>query len=111
MEYDNNMRGALFVNGYKKKDSQPDMRGTCTINGQEYDVAAWRKTAAKNGNIFLSLTFQPPYKGQAATASNPLDFLSGENATSTPDPAPAFTSHQAETDPGFTVDPDDDVPF
>lgn len=36
-------RGSLFHNADKRKPSQPDMRGDCTIGGAAYDVQAWRR--------------------------------------------------------------------
>lgn len=55
-EYDNEMRGALFVNDRKKKDSHPDRKGTCTIEGVEYWVSGWLKKT-RDGKTFLSLAF------------------------------------------------------
>lgn len=113
-EFDNNMSGVLFVNNYKTpNDNKPDMRGTCTINGQEFQVAAWRKTA-KNGNPFLSLNFQLPWNPQqGATANNPLDFLPGQQPQAAPTTDLSYpTTTPATTDiDGFTVDPDDEPPF
>jgi uncharacterized protein (DUF736 family) len=56
-DYDNNMRGVLFKNTRKTKDSQPDYRGSCEIEGVEYWIAGWRKTPKSGGDSFLSLAF------------------------------------------------------
>jgi hypothetical protein len=54
-DYDNNMRGVLFPNDRKEKDTQPDLKGNCEIGGVEYWLSAWRKEGAKGR--FLSLAF------------------------------------------------------
>jgi len=56
-EYDNNMRGVLFKNDRKEKDTHPDYKGQSEVNGVEYWLSAWIKTD-KNGNKFMSLSFQ-----------------------------------------------------
>ena len=56
-EYDNEMRGVLFRNDKREKDSQPQAKGTCQIDGVEYWVSAWTNTD-KNGNKYQSLSFQ-----------------------------------------------------
>lgn len=38
--YDDEMRFVLFTNE-KTKDSQPDIKGECTINGVKYRLAGW----------------------------------------------------------------------
>ena len=56
-EYDNNMHGALF-DGDPQKDTDPDMRGQCEVDGVEYWVAAWWKKSKKVGD-FLSFALTP----------------------------------------------------
>jgi len=53
-DYDNNLRGVLFVNHKKENPKQPDMTGNCEIDGVEYWLSAWNKTSAK-GSTFMSL--------------------------------------------------------
>lgn len=36
-------RGRLFGNADKRKPSQPDMRGECSIGGAAYDLSAWHR--------------------------------------------------------------------
>ncbi len=51
--------GTLWENGYKQKETHPDMRGDFLhIDGQEYEVAAWKK-ATRDGKPYLSLKVQP----------------------------------------------------
>lgn len=50
------LSGSLFRNTYKKSPNQPDHRGSCKIDGEEYDISAWIKDG-KSGKFF-SLAFQ-----------------------------------------------------
>ena len=56
-EYDNNLRGALFKNDRKEKDTHPDYKGSCEIDGDEYWISAWIKSS-KEGKKFMSLSFE-----------------------------------------------------
>lgn len=55
MEYDNNMRGVLFRNDRKEKETHPDYKGSCEVDGVEMWISAWIKDG-KNGK-FMSLSF------------------------------------------------------
>ena len=66
-DYDNNLRGVLFKNNKRTKDTQPNMTGNCEIDGVEYWVSAWTKESAA-GNRFISLSFTP--KEEQANASS-----------------------------------------
>tara|TARA_B100000242_G_scaffold179045_1_gene128443 strand:- start:514 stop:894 length:381 start_codon:yes stop_codon:yes gene_type:complete len=46
--------GSLFPN-QKTKDTQPDMTGKVSIEGQLYRVAAWSKKSQKTGKDYLSM--------------------------------------------------------
>lgn len=54
-DYDNNLRGVLFKNDRKEKDSHPDYKGSCEVDGTEYWLSAWIKEG-RNGK-FMSLAF------------------------------------------------------
>ena len=82
MAYDNNMTGVLFRNA--EKDSAhpnwPDHKGQCEINGEEFWVSAWVKTAGQNsknpGSKFFSLAFtakeaQGPMTGKSEQQKDP----------------------------------------
>ena len=56
-EYDNNLRGVLFMNDKGDNPNRPDMFGSCEIDGVEYRISAWNKTSAK-GSQFMSLSLQ-----------------------------------------------------
>ncbi len=49
---------SLFNNGYKQKDSHPDMRGDLLLDGKEYEIAAWKK-ATRTGEPWYSMKVQP----------------------------------------------------
>lgn len=66
-QYDNNMRGVLFKNDRKEKDTHPDYKGSCEINGVEMWLSAWLKEGQKGK--FMSLSFQPKEQ-QAQTQHN-----------------------------------------
>jgi hypothetical protein len=54
-EYSNELRGVLFKNDRKEKDTHPDYKGSAEIGGVEYWLSAWIKTSAKGK--FMSLSF------------------------------------------------------
>ncbi len=60
-DYDNNLRGALFKNDRKEKDTHPDYKGSCEIDGTEFWVSAWIKQS-KAGAKFMSLSFEAKEK-------------------------------------------------
>jgi hypothetical protein len=47
-------RGSLFENAQKRKPSQPDLQGDCSIAGAPYEVRAWRREEQ------LTITVAPP---------------------------------------------------
>jgi hypothetical protein len=78
-------RGSLFQNNDKRKPSQPDMRGDCTIDGTAYDMQAWKREEQ------LTLTLAPA-RGDQNTY--PPDAFRGAL-----DPAPK-SSGRAKAEPG-----------
>ena len=62
-EYDNTNSGALFKNKDKKTDNHPDYRGSINVNGQEFWISSWLKTA-KSGEKYMSLSVQPKHEQQ-----------------------------------------------
>jgi uncharacterized protein (DUF736 family) len=55
MEYDNEKRGVLFKNSKKETEKHPDYTGTVTVDGVEYQLAAWIRQS-KTGKPFMSLS-------------------------------------------------------
>ena len=56
-QYDNEGRGVLFKNKERTKDSQPQAKGSCQLEGVEYWVSAWTQES-KAGQRYQSLSFQ-----------------------------------------------------
>lgn len=55
-KYDDELRGALFVNKTKQPgDRRPDREGYVQVEGKRYRVAGWLRTARDSGESFLSL--------------------------------------------------------
>lgn len=59
MAYEHNDgNGSLFQNK-KENDNQPDMTGSCKIDGRVWRVAAWLKETSRGQKMF-SLKFSEP---------------------------------------------------
>ena len=83
------LRGSLFRNNKKEKNSQPDYNGSCKVNGVEYRLSAWLKETAQ-GEKFFSM---------ALTHPDTLPKKDGQNGA--PEPAKTLSA----------PDDDDDLPF
>jgi len=60
-------RATLFVNKYKEKETQPDMKGTMTdLDGNEFEIAGW-KGKTQNGEDKISIQVSKPYVKNEAT--------------------------------------------
>jgi len=57
-QYDNTNSGTFFVNDRKEKPNHPDYSGKINVEGKEYYLKGWKKTA-KSGTNFLSLALNP----------------------------------------------------
>ena len=57
-EYDNTNSGTFFVNDRKEKPNHPDYSGKINVEGKEYYLKGWKKTA-KSGTNFLSVALNP----------------------------------------------------
>ena len=70
-QYDDNMRGVLFKHDKNGNEKAPEYKGKCEINGQEYSLSAWIRTASRDGSKFMSLSFDLPQGAvqQAAPAN------------------------------------------
>lgn len=93
MIYDNNLKGTLAKNDRKEKDSHPDIKGQCEIDGIGYWISGWQKTRNSDGAKFYSLAFQPKEERKPA-----------------PRQAPKPAQRQAKASSGFD-DMQDDVPW
>ena len=70
-QYDNTNGGALFPNDKKQKESHPDYRGNINVEGTEYWIKGWKKTA-KTGMRFLSLSLTKKEDTQPITEEDPF---------------------------------------
>ena len=70
-QYDNTNGGALFPNDKKQKESHPDYRGNIDVDGTEYWIKGWKKTA-KTGMRFLSLSLTKKEDTQPITEEDPF---------------------------------------
>lgn len=55
-QYDNTNKGSYFPNENKKSDKHPDFSGKVNVEGVEYYVSGWAKTAKNSGKKFHSLS-------------------------------------------------------
>lgn len=58
-QYDNNMRGIVSKNDRKERDSHPDIKGQCEIDGRQFWISGWRKERKDGTGSFYSLSFEP----------------------------------------------------
>lgn len=80
-QYDNNLTGIVSKNERKEKDTHPDIRGKCEIDGVHYWIDGWRKERNDGTGSFYSLKFkakdapaaQPAPKRAPAPAMDDLD--------------------------------------
>ena len=69
-EYDNTNSGTFFVKDRKEKPNHPDYRGKINVEGKEYYLKGWKKTA-KSGTNFLSLALNPVDAAGATSSTGP----------------------------------------
>jgi hypothetical protein len=74
-QYDNTNKGTLFKNDNARKETDPGYKGQINIEGVEYWVSAWIKTAKKDNSKFFSLSFTPKNRdiGQPTRREVPVD--------------------------------------
>lgn len=70
MPYDENLRGALFKNDKKSQENQPDYTGKINIDGKDYWLSAWLKTA-ESGRKYMSLSATPKEAQEAQQERRP----------------------------------------
>jgi len=85
-------RGNLFENTDKKKPSQPDFQGDCTIDGTPYEIRGWRREDQ------LTISLAPPrgdrntyppdvFKGALEATPPKKAGRGGKDASAAPTPA------------------------
>lgn len=79
-EYDNELTGVLFKNERQREGkSDPQARGSATIDGVDYWVSAWTNTN-KEGVKYQRLKFQRKEPKADAPAPAPADDLPFDDA-------------------------------
>lgn len=121
-QYDNNLRGVLFANNKRTKETQPTRTGHLEINGQKYWISAWDKTSA-NGNQFISLSLTLDESNNAPNQNVPNNVQMAPNVQQpvqhTPSPyannPQSYVPQQApvaqQAPQPAPMDFDNDVPF
>ncbi len=56
--------GAIFKNDKKTADNQPDYRGKINVEGKEFEISLWVKTA-QSGVKYMSAAIKEPYVAPA----------------------------------------------
>ena len=59
------MTGSMFVNDKREKDSHPNVKGSCVIDGVAYWMDAWTKTTGE-GKKWQSVAFKKKEKQDKA---------------------------------------------
>jgi hypothetical protein len=105
--------GVLFKNVDKTHEKQPDYRGSATVNGEKFWLAAWINESQKDGSKFMSLKFteieeaRPRSNGRPPPRQPERSTGRAERGRSAAPPPPARTR---ERDPDLEAEPDD-IPF
>lgn len=115
-QYDNTLRGALFVNDRKERDNQPDYKGSIEDDtGRQFWVSAWIKQT-RNGDDYISMALTPKDENQPARNNRPVsagslaqDFLTNnrEKIDKHRQAAPSRPSQPPQDFDSF----DEDIPF
>ena len=82
-QYDNTNSGTFFVNDRKEKPNHPDYSGKINVEGKDYYLKGWKKTA-KSGTNFLSLAVNPVEGGAVAGGSSEPKAASAPTNDNTP---------------------------
>jgi hypothetical protein len=118
-DYDNSLRGALFVNERKQSDNHPDYKGSLeTDDGREFWVSAWIKTPRGGGNKYISLALtpkdenssQPARTNQTKSASDFLEQHRDKIDKHKQAAAPSAPRQPQQPAPDYDSF-DDDIPF
>jgi uncharacterized protein (DUF736 family) len=68
--------GSLFRNDRKEKETHPDYKGACLVNGVKMEIAAWIKER-NDGSKFMSLRFEEP-RERTAAPKKPADEMDSD---------------------------------
>lgn len=75
-EYDNELKGALWVVPNPESDRHPNMTGSVTVDGVEYWLSGWatRNPEGRRPNIRLALKAKQPKGPSHEPPEQPADF-------------------------------------
>ena len=69
-EYDNTNSGVFCVNDRKDKPNHPDYTGKMNVEGKDYYLKGWKKTA-KSGIAMMSLAVNPVEGASSPSTEQP----------------------------------------
>ena len=126
--YDDTNTGIIGANDYKQKDTHPDQRGRCNVNGLWYWVSGWDKKAGNRSFTSLAFTLmtqsevdtmmekraakQQPQQGQQGQQAQAQ--AQGQQQQQRAAPQQAAPQQQQSAPPVYNEPPmdfDDDIPF
>lgn len=96
-------RGSLFENGEKRKPSQPDLRGDCTIDGATYDMQAWRRDEQLSLSLAPTRGDRNTYPPDAFRGALDPAPKSGRGAAKGGEAAPAWTGSVVGDELSYSV--------
>jgi hypothetical protein len=109
-QYDNNMRGALWINDKKNGPRHPDYKGSCEIDGVKYYMSAWESDGEGHSRRpVLSFRFERDERDDEHTRGRTGGVGAGRTGGigSGPRPVVEDTPTTTPQEPLF----DDDIPF
>ena len=96
-------RGSLFENAEKRKPSQPDLRGDCTIDGASYDMQAWRRDEQLSISLAPARGDRNTYPPDAFRGALDPAPKSGRGASKSGDAAPVWTGSITGEEVSYSV--------
>lgn len=72
MTVENKNTGFATKNKYAKTDKHPRFKGLVNVNNEQYEIAVWERISKKDGNPYLSITFQTEEEASKYKKNNSL---------------------------------------
>jgi hypothetical protein len=98
------MSGALFKNERKTQPNQPDFQGKIKVEGTDWWVSAWVKTAQASGKQYLSLAISEPMQNAGSPVGAADSLLGGVGPSESTRMVSSGLTNRQRLD-------DDDIPF
>jgi len=64
-------QGILFTNKFKKTEAHPDFVGNVTLDGTQYEIAAWKKSCDKGSFLSLRVAVKEDRESTKPAAKKP----------------------------------------